>query len=237
MTRQIILDTETTGLHPEDGERIIEIGCIEIINRKITSNSFHTYLNPEKPVSIAALEVHGINNDFLADKPKFADIAEQLIAYLKAAEIIIHNAGFDTGFLNHEIAKANQQKALELPDIETICTITDSLALAKKKHPGQRNSLDALCKRYQVDNSQRNIHGALLDAQLLTEVYLSMTGGQISLALETDHSSLVNADNRAHNKRTDKPATEKPPIKVVYATKEDINRHQQWLAAAQHNQA
>ena len=227
MQRQIILDTETTGLDPQSGDRIIEIGCIELIDRKATNNLFHEYLNPEKAISIEALEIHGINNAFLADKPRFADIAAMLISYLEGAELIIHNAPFDLGFLNHEITRANQQTGSVLPDIASICKITDSLKLAKSMHPGQRNSLDALCKRYQIDNSEREQHGAQLDAKLLAQVYLKMTGGQISLALDTRQNTYqTNQVNTSKNIRESKPH---PPVKLVRASEADLKQHQAWF--------
>ncbi|WP_045224211.1 DNA polymerase III subunit epsilon [Methyloterricola oryzae] len=179
--RQIVLDTETTGLNPEEGHRVIEIGCVEILNRRLTGNRFHVYINPEREIDPGAVEVHGLDNAFLADKPRFADIAQDFIAFVDGTELIIHNAPFDVGFLNAELGR--------LPDLKPVtdhCDVLDTLALARKKHPGQRNSLDALCKRYGVDNSQRELHGALLDAEILADVYLAMTGGQAVLLLEGD---------------------------------------------------
>jgi DNA polymerase-3 subunit epsilon len=180
VTRQIILDTETTGLEPAAGHRIIEIGCVELIDRKLSGQSFHVYINPEREIDEGAVEVHGLSAEFLADKPRFADIADDFLGFVEGAELIIHNAPFDVGFINHEL------RLLEsgLPPIGERCMIIDTLLMARKKHPGQRNSLDALCKRYGIDNSQRTLHGALLDAEILAEVYLAMTGGQITLSLE-----------------------------------------------------
>lgn len=175
--RQVIVDTETTGLEPKQGHRIIEIGCIELIKRKFTGNNFHAYINPEREVDAGALKVHGITNTFLANKPLFADIYDKLREYLNGAELVIHNAPFDVGFLNHEFSLLNKKH----PSIEKTCSIIDTLAMARKMHPGQRNSLDALCKRYQIDNSNRKLHGALLDAEILARLYLVMTGGQSSL--------------------------------------------------------
>lgn len=177
--RQIVLDTETTGLEPAAGHRIIEIGCVEILNRRPTGRRFHRYINPEREVDEGALAVHGISNAYLADKPKFEQVAPELVEFIDGAELVIHNADFDVEFLNHElrrVAGAPQQ-------IRDRCKVLDTLALARRMHPGQRNSLDALAKRYSVDNSKRELHGALLDAQILAEVYLSMTGGQVSLLL------------------------------------------------------
>ncbi|MGH8539644.1 MAG: DNA polymerase III subunit epsilon, partial [Stenotrophobium sp.] len=173
MSRLIILDTETTGLEVEQGHRIIEIGCLEMMNRRLTGNDFHHYVNPERSVDTGAQQVHGIGNDFLASKPLFAAIAAQLWDYLKGAEVIIHNAPFDVGFLNREFELAGHRQKLG-----EVCKITDTLAMARRMHPGQKASLDALCKRYSVDNSNRDLHGALLDARLLADVYLAMTGGQ-----------------------------------------------------------
>src|SRR5579863_5909296 len=178
--RQIVLDTETTGLEPDQGHRIIEIGCIEILDRRVTRNSYHTYVNPEREVDPGALEVHGIDNRFLKDKPRFAEIADGFLKFVQGAELVIHNATFDVGFINHELRK--MQSAVT--EIGSICTVRDTLELARRLHPGQKNSLDALCKRYSVDNSGREYHGALLDAQLLAEVYLAMTGGQAALVLD-----------------------------------------------------
>jgi DNA polymerase-3 subunit epsilon len=181
--RQIVLDTETTGLFPEEGHRIIEIGCVELVDRMLTGQRFHVYLNPQRQVDSGAAEVHGLTNEFLADKALFSDIAGDFLAFIAGAELIIHNAPFDVGFIDHELRLANAEAFNSLRDY---CAITDTLALAKKKHPGQRNSLDALCKRYQVDNSHRDLHGALLDAEILAQVYLLMTGGQIALGLDED---------------------------------------------------
>ena len=180
--RQIVLDTETTGLEPGDGHRIIEIGCIEILDRRITRNSFHTYLNPERQVDAGALEVHGIDNRFLKDKRKFVEVANELLKFVTGAELVIHNAAFDVGFINSELVRMQDP----VTDIRSICTVLDTLEMARRQHPGQKNSLDALCKRYSVDNSGREYHGALLDAQLLAEVYLAMTGGQAALVLDAE---------------------------------------------------
>ena len=171
-TRQVVLDTETTGLNPQEGHRVIEIGCVELINRRITRNHFHVYINPGRTIDAGAIEVHGITNEFLKDKPLFKSIAEDFIAFIQGAEVIIHNAPFDVGFLNHEFHLLPKK----LGQMEDYSTVFDSLVFARKKHPGQRNSLDALCKRYNIDNSHRQLHGALLDAEILAEVYLLMTG-------------------------------------------------------------
>jgi DNA polymerase-3 subunit epsilon len=176
--RQIVLDTETTGLQTEEGHRIIEIGCIELVNRKLTSQRYHQYFNPQRTIDDGALAVHGITNQFLANKPTFSEVIEELMQFIHGAELIIHNAPFDIGFLNYELKLAGQKWPLFN---ENNCRIIDTLVLARQLHVGQRNSLDALCKRYSVDNSQRELHGALLDAHLLAQVYLAMTGGQGSL--------------------------------------------------------
>lgn len=177
--RQIVLDTETTGLEPAEGHRIIEIGCIELENRRATGRRFHQYLQPDRAIDEGAVEVHGITNEFLADKPRFQDIVHDFLDFVRDAELVIHNAPFDVGFLNHELGRLER-----CGRIEDHCSVLDTLAMARKLHPGQKNSLDALCKRYAVDNSRRELHGALLDAEILADVYLAMTGGQTSLSLE-----------------------------------------------------
>lgn len=174
MQRQIVLDTETTGLQVEAGHRIIEIGCVEMIDRKLTGKTFHHYINPEREIDAGALAVHGITNDFLHDKPIFRDIAAHLMEFISGAELIIHNAPFDLSFLDHELALSRAG----WKSITNYCTVTDTLLIARKLHVGQRNNLDALCKRYYVENTRREYHGALLDAHLLAQVYLAMTGGQ-----------------------------------------------------------
>lgn len=177
--RQIILDTETTGLDPTLGHRIIEIAAVEIVNRRFTDRHYHQYVNPEREIDAGALEVHGITTDFLADKPKFREVAKDMLAFIEGAELIIHNAPFDVSFLNHELA------LIEMQALGMFCPqVTDTLKMAKGLHPGKRNSLDALCERYEIDNSARSLHGALLDARLLAEVYLSMTRGQDSLLMD-----------------------------------------------------
>ena len=196
--RQIFLDTETTGLSPESGDRIVEIGCVEMPNRRLSGNDLHFYLNPERPSSEDAARIHGLRDEFLADKPLFASIVDELLAYLDGAEIIIHNAGFDLGFLNEELRR------LQRPKFETVVArITDSLLMAREMFPGKSNSLDALCRRLEVDNSSRNLHGALLDAGLLAEVYIRMTRGQESLVIDdlhgaSDESTLAAVDFSAY---------------------------------------
>ncbi|GAB3393096.1 DNA polymerase III subunit epsilon [Massilia agri] len=177
--RQIVLDTETTGLNPRTGDRIIEVGCVEIVNRKLTGNNFHRYINPERDSDEAALAVHGLTTEFLSDKPKFAEIVEELREFVQGAEVIIHNAPFDLGFLNHEFQR------LGLPPFTSYCSgVIDTLVQAKELHPGKRNSLDALCDRYEISNAHRKLHGALLDSELLADVYLAMTRGQNSLTMD-----------------------------------------------------
>jgi DNA polymerase-3 subunit epsilon len=179
--RQIVLDTETTGLNPRTGDRIIEVGCVEILNRKLTGNNFHRYINPERDSDEAALAVHGLTTEFLSDKPKFHEIAEELRAFVQGAEIIIHNAPFDLAFLNHEFER------LGLPPFVEHCSgVIDTLVHAKELHPGKRNSLDALCDRYGISNAHRKLHGALLDSELLADVYLAMTRGQNSLSMDVE---------------------------------------------------
>ena len=181
--RQILLDTETTGIGPELGHRVIEIGCVELLDRKLTGNHFHVYLNPKREVDEGAFRVHGISSEFLKDKPLFDDVVSDFLQFIEGSEVIIHNAPFDVGFLNSELKHVKYQKKLN-----DYCTIFDTLEFARKKHPGQRNSLDALCKRYEIDNSNRTLHGALLDAEILASVYLAMTGGQTSFFSETENT-------------------------------------------------
>ncbi|HAB56041.1 MAG TPA: DNA polymerase III subunit epsilon, partial [Cellvibrionales bacterium] len=171
-TRQIVLDTETTGLEPSQGHRIIEIGCVELVNRRLTGKHYHQYIQPEREIDQGALEVHGISNEFLSDKPLFANVMEAFLDFIDGAELIIHNAPFDIGFIDHELKLAGSK----VKKTSSICGVIDSLVLARKKHPGQKNNLDALCKRYAVDNAKRELHGALLDAEILADVYLMMTG-------------------------------------------------------------
>lgn len=187
--RQIVLDTETTGLEPEDGHRIIEIGCLELIDRGLTGRQFHRYINPERPVESDALTIHGLSDEFLADKPRFEEIAGEFMDFIRGAELLIHNASFDVGFLDSELARLEGA-----PKVADIAEVLDTLMLAREIHPGQRNSLDALCRRYEVDNSNRTLHGALLDSELLAEVYLMMTGGQVALGLDLDGVATPVAD-------------------------------------------
>lgn len=216
MQRQIILDTETTGLEVEQGHRVIEIGCVELKNRRLTANNFHHYINPRREVDPGAQQVHGLSNEFLAGKPLFTDIANQLWDYLKGAELVIHNAPFDIGFLNREFALAGFSQRLD-----EVCTITDTVSMARRLHPGQKANLDALCKRYNVDNSNRDLHGALLDARLLADVYLAMTGGQSRLTLDSAETGAAPRQSRLDELL---PARQ-DALRVVRATDEERAAH------------
>lgn len=218
MSRQIILDTETTGLDPLQGHRVIEIGCVELLNRKLTGERFHAYINPERAIDPGAVEVHGLSSEFLADKPRFKEIAGDFLKFIEGSELIIHNAPFDVGFLNHEIGLHDAR----LPKITGLCSVIDTLVLARKKHPGQRNSLDALCKRYGIDNSQRSLHGALLDAEILAEVYLAMTGGQISLSFEQEEER---KPNEGSDQKARKLNPNRPRLKVIQASESELSEH------------
>lgn len=222
--RQIVLDTETTGLEPGDGHRIIEIGCVELVERRLTGNRFHQYLQPDREIDQGAIEVHGITNEFLHDKPRFADVADDFIAYIRDAELIIHNAPFDLGFLDNELDKWRK----DTPRTRDLCRVTDTLEMARKLHPGQRNSLDALCKRYDVDNSRRDLHGALLDAEILAEVYLCMTGGQVSLSFGGAHTETTSGQTRFPVRKL---STDRPPLSVIRATESELAAHEERLAA------
>ena len=215
--RQIVLDTETTGLEPRHGHRIIEIGCVELINRRKTENYYHQYINPEREIDDGAYDVHGISNEFLANKPRFADIAQEFIAFIRDSELIIHNAPFDTGFINAEFGILGTQWGV----LEDYCTITDTLVMAREMHPGQKNSLDALCQRYEIDNSQRNLHGALLDAQILLDVYLAMTGGQTELLLDENETN-----QHRHVKGSVQLDPDREKLKVIRPTDEELLAHQ-----------
>jgi DNA polymerase-3 subunit epsilon len=227
MMRQLVVDTETTGLEPAEGHRIIEIGCVELIERQLTKANFHRYLNPDREIDAGAVAVHGISNAFLADKPRFAEIAEELIDYLRGAELIIHNADFDLGFINHELAQWRR----DAPRIQDICTIVDTLRLARQRHPGQRNNLDALCRRYEVDNAKRDLHGALLDAEILADVYLAMSGGQVALALGSAPSAEQGSVSTDAAKSIRRVRGERPPLRVVRASEAELAQHQDRLEA------
>jgi DNA polymerase-3 subunit epsilon len=220
--RQIVLDTETTGLEPSDGHRIIEIGCVELVNRRITGNTYHQYLQPDRDIDAGAREVHGITDQFLADKPRFADIADEFLAFIRDAELIIHNAPFDVGFINHEISLLRRSGET----LSGLCAVVDTLEMARRLHPGQRNNLDALCKRYQIDNSQRELHGALLDAEILADVYLAMTGGQATLSL--DSRSDLSGDQTQSIRRLPQ---DRPRLRVIRADAREQEAHAARLAA------
>lgn len=222
--RQIVLDTETTGLEPGEGHRIIEIGCVELVDRRPTGNSFHQYLQPDRPIDPGAAQVHGITDELLRDKPRFADIVEDFIDYVRGAELIIHNAPFDVGFLDHELRRCRDDGLC----IAGLCTVTDTLVMARSLHPGQRNSLDALCKRYAVDNSHRDLHGALLDAEILADVYLAMTGGQVSLSLGIQTEAGSSGPAREAVRRL---SGERPALRVVRAGQAELAAHAARLAA------
>ena len=218
MSRQIVLDTETTGLDPKTGHRIIEVGCVELRERRLTGNNLHLYLQPDRQIDHEAIEVHGISNEFLADKPRFQEVAAELKAYLNGAELLIHNAPFDIGFLESEFAIVGDEFA-----ISSICKVTDTLAMARKMYPGQRNSLDALCKRLGVSNGHRTLHGALLDSEILADVYLTMTGGQTALVLDTER-----ATSETGNDKPIKINSEN--LIVVAANDAEMAAHEAWLS-------
>jgi len=218
--RQIVLDTETTGLEPGLGHRVIEIGCVELLNRRATGRRFHRYLNPERDIDEGALAVHGLSRADLEREPRFAEIAEELLGFIAGAELVIHNAAFDLAFLDAELGRLPGEPRT----IGAVCGVLDSLALARELHPGQRNSLDALCKRYGVDNSRRELHGALLDAQLLAEVYLAMTGGQGALALGQT-AGTARTESRAVRALV-RPSQ---PLRVVAASAEEARAHEAFL--------
>jgi len=214
--RQIVLDTETTGLEPSEGHRIIEIGCVELLDRRITGDTYHQYIQPDREIDAGAVEVHGITNESLADKPRFVDVADEFLEFIKGAELVIHNAPFDVGFINHEFTLLANCPG----SVGDHCKVLDTLALARRMHPGQRNSLDALCRRYDIDNSQRELHGALLDAEILADVYLGMTGGQVSLSL--DGLGGARGGQQAAIQRL---AADREPLRVIRADADEIRAH------------
>jgi DNA polymerase III subunit epsilon len=216
--RQIVLDTETTGLEPTAGHRIIEIGCIELVNRTITGKHYHQYLNPERPIDAGALAVHGLSTDFLSTKPRFAEVVDEFLAFIKGAELVIHNAPFDVGFINSELARFGPSYG----QLHDHCTVLDTLAMARQMHPGQRNGLDALCKRYHVDNSHRDLHGALLDAQILAQVYLFMSGGQGALFAE--HSGKESKASGQEVRQERQTAS----LPVIFAEGEELQAHEKY---------
>jgi len=222
--RQIVLDTETTGLDPKQGHRIIEIGCVEMINRRLTGNNYHQYLQPDREIDEGAQAVHGITPEFLADKPRFADVVSDFLEYMKGAELIIHNAPFDVGFINHELKLVGP----EYGDVSTYCTVIDTLVMARKMRPGKKNNLDALCREYEVNNTQRDLHGALLDSELLAEVYLYMTGGQSNLLLDSeDHAT--NEKEGSGSQSIQRIAADRPALKVVQPSDSELKEHQAFI--------
>lgn len=220
--RQVVLDTETTGIDPKQGHRIIEIGCVEMIGRKLTKRHFHVYINPDRDVEEEAFRVHGISNEFLADKPRFHEVAQAFFDFIKGAELIIHNAPFDIGFMDHEFSRLGGY-----PKTAEVCRVFDSLVYARKKHPGQKNNLDILCRRYGIDNSHRELHGALLDAEILADVYLLMTGGQTSLGLV--NSSDSNAKEEGEMEKIRRLATGRPALKIIRASESELKVHEERL--------
>ncbi len=225
ITRQIVLDTETTGMNMVgvhyEGHRIIEIGAVEVINRRLTGRHFHVYIKPDRLVDPEAYGVHGISDEFLADKPSFAEIADDFYEFINGAELVIHNASFDVGFMDYEFRKLRS----DYPKVDSFCTITDSLMLARRMYPGKRNSLDALCSRLDIDNSRRTLHGALLDAEILAEVYLTMTGGQTSLSFSVEGES-ASQSRGAEVQRIIRAET---ALKVIYASDDEIEAHESRL--------
>ncbi|MGM0481608.1 MAG: DNA polymerase III subunit epsilon [Pseudomonadota bacterium] len=222
--RQVVLDTETTGINPADGHRIIEIGCVELIDRKLTGRHFHVYVNPQRVVEEEAIAVHGITNDFLEDKPVFAQVVDDFIGFIQGAQLVIHNAPFDVGHMDAEFARLRA----DYQPTETYCSVLDSLKLARDMRPGQRNSLDALCKAFDVDNSSRQLHGALLDAEILADVYLMMTGGQTALNLHNRQRGQQGSAETRHQE-----IKNRPPLKVLNASADEIEQHQQRLQLVQ----
>lgn len=218
--RQVVLDTETTGLETEQGHRVLEIGCVEIVDRRLTRRHLHHYINPQRDIDDGALEVHGITREFLADKPAFAEVWTEFLEFVRGAELVIHNASFDIEFLNYEMRLMSSK----LGRITDYCDVVDSLEIARHKHPGQKNNLDALCKRYNIDNSQRELHGALLDAEILADVYLLMTGGQVTLGLEDDVDGAGAASGGIRRLPTDRPR-----LRVIRANDEELSLHREKL--------
>ncbi len=219
--RQVVLDTETTGLDPAQGHKLIEIGCVEIVNRRLTQRHYHQYLQPDREVDPEAFAVHGISDEFLQDKPRFVDVVQEFMAFIDGAELIIHNAPFDLGFINHELNLLQQGWQA----VESYCTITDTLVMARQRHPGQKNNLDALCKRYNIDNSQRTLHGALLDSEILADVYLTMTGGQVSLL---GNEQQANSQQQVSVIR--RVAADRPSLPIITADADELAAHEAVLA-------
>ncbi len=225
--REVILDTETTGIEVREGHRIIEIGCVEMIDRRLTGRHFHVYINPQREVEAGAFEIHGISDAFLADKPLFSQVVDDFMAFIRGARLVIHNAPFDIGFIDSELERLGAGHGHGR--VTDHCSVVDTLLVARGKHPGQRNSLDALCKRYGIDNSQRDLHGALLDAEILADVYLIMTGGQTALVLGGQDADGNETTSGSEIRRLD-PAT-RAPSPIIYASESELAAHQQRLAA------
>ncbi|KAF7775131.1 DNA polymerase III subunit epsilon [Pseudoalteromonas citrea] len=221
LKRQIVLDTETTGIDPKSGHRIIEIGCVELVNRRLTGNNFHVYINPQRSIEEEAIDVHGITNEFLKGKPLFQDVAQEFFEFIKGAELVIHNAPFDVGFMDHEFALLNQG----YPLTHEYCEVLDTLVMARDLHPGQKNNLDALCRRYDIDNAKRTLHGALLDSEILADVYLGMTGGQKKLNLASGNES------GSKNQQGDiiRLSSDRQPLKVIMANADEVIAHEERL--------
>jgi DNA polymerase-3 subunit epsilon len=221
LKRQIVLDTETTGIDPKSGHRIIEIGCVELVNRRLTGNNFHVYINPQRSIEEEAIDVHGITNEFLKGKPLFKDVAQEFFEFIKGAELVIHNAPFDVGFMDHEFALLNQG----YPLTHEYCEVLDTLVMARDLHPGQKNNLDALCRRYDIDNAKRTLHGALLDSEILADVYLGMTGGQKMLNLASGN------EKGSQNQQGDiiRLSSDRQPLKVIMANADEVIAHEERL--------
>ena len=220
--RQVVLDTETTGLEVSQGHRIIEIGCVELVNRRITGRHYHQYIDPQRDIDVGAMEVHGITSEFLAGKPIFSDVATEFIKFVEGAELVIHNAPFDVGFIDAELDRLEPAPG----KLGGFCNVIDTLVMARHKHPGQRNNLDALCQRYEIDNSSRSLHGALLDAEILAEVYLAMTGGQATLSLSADATGMTGEAGGASDMSIRRLSKDRPPLPVVRASAEELERHE-----------
>ncbi|SEQ68393.1 DNA polymerase-3 subunit epsilon [Amphritea atlantica] len=216
--RQIVLDTETTGIDPKEGHRIIEIGCVEMMNRRLTGRTYHRYLKPDRVIDDEAIQVHGITNEFLDDKPRFEEIQDEFLHFIRGADLVIHNAAFDVGFIDNELSLNNHQER-----VHDFCQVTDTLAIARKKHPGQKNNLDALCRRYGIDNSHRELHGALLDSEILADVYLMLTGGQKNLMLAGEEDGDDGVDQV---RRLDTSAM---TLKVVQAEGDELDAHRSYI--------
>ena len=220
--RQIVLDTETTGLEVNQGHRIIEIGCVEMVNRRITGRHYHQYIHPQRDIDAGAMEVHGITLEFLAGKPTFEEVATEFAQFVEGAELIIHNAPFDVGFIDAELDRLDS----DIPPLAELCSVLDTLQMARHKHPGQRNNLDALCQRYEIDNTSRTLHGALLDAEILAEVYLAMTGGQASLGLGADGSDASGSGIGDVDVAIRRLPADRPPLTVLRASSVELERHE-----------